>query len=135
MPTIKELGATILVVDDDDQVRSMLQRVLMQAGFWVRTASNGRHALVALEQEVPDLLLTDIIMPEKEGIELITTVRGKLPDLPIIAISGGGQVDPEQYLELARMLGANKVLGKPFDIQDLLGSCRGLLGIEEPAQL
>jgi DNA-binding response OmpR family regulator len=104
----------------------MLSRLLARASYEVLLAGNGRQALSVLEEHTVDLLITDIIMPEKEGIELITTVRVDQPKLPIIAISGGGQVDPDQYLELARMLGANRVLGKPFDIDELLEACRQL---------
>lgn len=125
MTEVSDPKRKVLVVDDDDQVRSMLSRLLSRS-YEVETAGNGRQALTALEGQSIDLLITDIIMPEKEGIELITTVRAQRPKLPIIAISGGGQVDPGQYLELARMLGANRVLGKPFDIDELLEACKQL---------
>ncbi len=116
----------ILVVDDDDQIRAMLSRLLSRSAFRVHVASNGRRALTVLDEEAIDLLITDIIMPVKEGIELITTVRAQRPSLPVIAISGGGRVDPGHYLELAKTLGANRVLGKPFDIDELLEACRQL---------
>lgn len=119
--------AKILVVDDDAQVRQLLRRLLTRSGYDVSEAGDGAAAQRIVETEPIDLLITDIIMPEKEGIELITTMRKSKPSLPIIAISGGGQADSEQYLEIARLLGAKRVLGKPFDVDELLVAVAELL--------
>lgn len=119
--------AKILVVDDDAQVRQLLRRLLTRSGYDVSEAGDGAAAQRIVETEPIDLLITDIIMPEKEGIELITMMRKSRPSLPIIAISGGGHADSEQYLEIARLLGAKRVLGKPFDVDELLTAVAELL--------
>jgi CheY-like chemotaxis protein len=110
----------ILLVDDDDMLRSVLAQVLHRAGYFINTASDGRQGLEIALAEDYDLVITDLIMPETEGIELIQQLRKVKPAIRIIAMSGGGRVSPENYLSLAKALGATAVLSKPFLNEDIL---------------
>jgi YesN/AraC family two-component response regulator len=89
-------------------------------GYAVQTAPNGRVGTRLFADAEPDLVITDIIMPEQEGIETIMRLRGLRPDKPIIAISGGGRVRNADFLQMAACLGASAVLAKPFDGNDLI---------------
>jgi CheY-like chemotaxis protein len=117
----------LLLIDDDDEMRSMLRRILQRAGYETLEAADGRAGLDLLRHNPVDLLITDIIMPDMEGIELILQLRQINPNLHIIAISGGGRLAPENYLELAKACGATNVLAKPFEIEQLLSSVKELL--------
>jgi DNA-binding response OmpR family regulator len=108
------MGKRILVVDDDSAVRDSIAMVLESAGFVVDRAEQGTTALRLLRVHAPDLVITDILMPQKEGIETIREVRSVLPDTPIIAISGGTDGGAD-YLKMAQTFGASAVLAKPFD--------------------
>jgi len=119
--------ARILVVDDEAPVRKVLRTMLERAGYDVEDAPNGSIALEVLRDDPADVVITDIVMPEKEGIEIIQEMRADYPDIKIIAISGGGQIGPESYLEMARLLGAHRTLSKPVDGDVLLGAVRELL--------
>jgi DNA-binding NtrC family response regulator len=112
--------AKILLVEDDDLVRDMLTQVLQRADHEVTCASNGEEATECLRNETPDIMVTDIIMPKKSGITLISEVRTKHPNLDIIAISGGGRLDPSGYLDLSETLGASVSFEKPIDNTALL---------------
>lgn len=112
--------ACALVVDDEESVRHMLRRLLEGADFRVFEASNGNEALRVLDEDNVDLIIIDIIMPEKDGIETILEIRRRSPDLPIIAISGDSHAPNIDYLESARKLGANYTLRKPFSGADIL---------------
>jgi len=112
--------ARILIVDDEDMVRLTLRKFLETAGHEVFEAENGEKGLKAFQDQPADLVITDIIMPEKEGIETIVDLKKEVPDLPIIAISGGGRIGNMDFLEIAGKLGARHVLSKPFDRQELL---------------
>ncbi len=112
----------ILLVDDDGPLRSVLRRTLERAGYAVLEASDGRSALRALGHDAVDLVLTDIIMPDMEGIELMRELRKARPELPVIVMSGGGILAPNVYLQMASDLGAVRVLAKPFDSADLLSA-------------
>lgn len=109
--------ADILIIDDDRQMRRLLMRILAGAGHAVRAAENGRDGIALFAQRRADAVITDIVMPQMEGIETIRTLRRDHPTLPIIAISGGS--DPI-YLRAASALGATGVLRKPFSPQSLL---------------
>ena len=106
--------ACILVVDDEELVRVTLRQMLEKAGHRVFEATNGIEALGAFEKCEADLVITDIIMPEKEGIETIMELRQRKPGLKIIAMSGGGRTGNTQYLHLAKSFGADNILPKPF---------------------
>ena len=115
--------ACILVVDDEKLVRATLRQMLEKAGHQVFEAANGVEALYAFEKCEANLVITDIIMPEKEGIETIMELRQRKPGLKIIAMSGGGRTGNTNYLDLAKSFGADNILPKPFktgEIQDLV---------------
>lgn len=120
----------ILLVDDDESFRPMIADALERFGFDVVSAVNGREALTAFLQRRPDLVLTDLIMPEQEGLETICELRRLAPHLPIIAMSGGGRTKPHGYLQVASQLGANQVLAKPFSFQELLDAIEATLGAD-----
>ena len=117
----------ILLVDDDKLLRNVLHRVLAHAGYDVILAGNGREALAQYKASLPDIVLTDIIMPDKEGLETITELRRHNPTAKIIAMSGGGLMDPGSYLAVARKLGVTATLAKPFGHQEMLGILESLL--------
>ncbi len=106
--------AKILVLDDEPSILVMLKKMLERDGHEVETASNGKDGIELFEKRKPDLLITDIIMPEKEGLETIFLLRKKHPELKIIAISGGGRIGPDEYLPVAKLLGASAVFQKPL---------------------
>lgn len=112
--------ATLLLVEDDDLVRDMLSQVLKRAGHEVISAANGEEATEQLKHAQPEILITDIIMPKKSGITLISEVKQRHPDLEVIAISGGGRLDPTGYLDLSESLGASVSFEKPVDNSALL---------------
>lgn len=119
--------ARILVVDDDVQVRKFISMSLSRAGHEVSGAGNGNECLKSLGAAPFDLVITDIIMPDKEGIETIIEVRRTHPEVKIIAISGGGRVGPESYLLTAKGLGAMDTLQKPFTTEQLLATVQNVL--------
>jgi DNA-binding response OmpR family regulator len=123
--------ARILIIDDDDQVRKMLRLTLNAAGFDVVEAQDGKVAMKFFNQDpLVDLVITDLIMPEKEGIEMIIELRKDFPKVPIIAISGGGRIDPNDYLVLAKKLGAQITLEKPFSRKDIIEAVNELITSE-----
>ena len=111
--------ANILLIDDDNAMRSVMRRALEHAGHTVHEASDGLAGLQRISDGGLDLVVTDIIMPEFDGIELIFNLRKTHPDLRVIAISGGGQLPPEGYLKIAQRGGARMILSKPFELRDL----------------
>lgn len=108
--------ARILLIDDDDTVRLSMRLALEDADHIIDEAANGAAGLERLREQAADLVITDIFMPEKEGLETIDEIKRDYPHTKIIAISGGGRMDPQDYLEVARRLGADHSLFKPFDI-------------------
>src|ERR1700686_3266414 len=105
----------ILVIDDDALVRQALTQVLNSRGYEVQCAPEGRQGLRAFQQRRPDLVISDIIMPEMEGIETIMELRILSRDCPIIAMSGGGRFGKADFLSVAKHLGATVTLSKPFE--------------------
>ncbi len=112
--------ARILIIDDDERVLRSLGRLLTAEGYEVETAAGGALAMKAFERNAADLVITDINMPEMDGIEVITTLQDLHPAVPIIAISAGGLFPKELLLQNADMLGAIATITKPFDIDTLL---------------
>jgi len=106
--------ARILVVDDDDQVREMLRTMLERDGHEVLDAVNGIEAIALYRMTHSDLVITNILMPEKEGLETIRELCAEFPGVKIIAMSGGGQHGTSSYLEAARAFGAVETLPKPI---------------------
>ncbi len=117
----------ILVIDDEAPIAIMIKRMLEKAGHEVEIALNGNEGLKLVDKFKPDLLITDIVMPEKEGLELIIDLRKRFPKLKIIAISGGGRFQYEGYLTSARHLGANKVFQKPLDLKKFMNCISDML--------
>lgn len=112
-------SCSILVVDDEPELRDVIGRVLTDAGHRVTCAANGRDAIAKMSEQAFELVLTDVIMPEKDGMQVITEARRKHPGIRIVAMSGGGHIPREQYLKIATGLGAHAVLEKPFTNQEL----------------
>lgn len=109
----------ILLIDDETLFREMLRAALEGMGHEVVEAANGRIALGLYVPGHFDLVITDLIMPEKEGIETIIELRKLNPKVKIIAMSGGGRVTSVDYLQIARQIGAKKILAKPFLYEEI----------------
>ena len=117
----------VLVIDDDPVARQTLQAILEDGGYSVTCAEDGLRGVSAFHRIRPDVVVTDIVMPEKEGIETIIELRSIWPHGSIIAISGGGRSGNTDYLRLARGLGADAILMKPFEPAELLSCIRSCL--------
>jgi DNA-binding response OmpR family regulator len=124
--------AKILVIDDDSGVREVMARALARDGHEVVTAADGNEGLSVARREPPDLVITDIFMPEREGLDTIMELRKWRPDLRIIAISGGGHFASGDYLRVARDMGAAVTLNKPIDLRALSSAVDSLLGDSGP---
>jgi CheY-like chemotaxis protein len=123
--------AHLLLIDDDDHFRPMLRDNLEQLGHTVTEARNGKEGLAQYASAPADLVFTDLIMPEKEGMETIIELRKKWPAVKIVAMSGGGRVTASNYLATAQKLGANYVLAKPFSTDELVAAIDRLLPKKE----
>jgi CheY-like chemotaxis protein len=110
---------SILVVDDDPEIRELLKLLLETRDYEVALAEDGRKAARAIAQRPFDLAMTDLLMPERDGLEFIREVHRAHPALKIIAMSGGGHIAGEAYLKMARAFGAGAVLEKPFGPEEL----------------
>ena len=119
--------ARILVIEDEIQMREMLREMLERAGYDVMTTPNGEAGVTRYRQEGANVVVTDMEMPGKDGLEVIQELRYDFPDIKIIAISGGGRIEELDFLSHARMLGARRTLRKPFHIQHLLDAVAELL--------
>ena len=117
----------ILLVDDDEPFRAMLHKTLERAGYEVEDAANGNAALAAYQHHSSDLVITDLVMPDKEGLETILELRRLDAAVKIIAISGGGRMNPKVNLLMAQKLGAHMTLAKPFCQKDLLEGIAAVL--------
>lgn len=120
----------ILIIDDEPMVRHMVARILDRAGYVTIAAANGSLGLAAFRRERPALVITDIIMPEREGIGTIRQILRERPGTPIIAISGGTISGAADFLAMARELGATAILRKPFEPRDLLDQVTHCLGTD-----
>ena len=117
----------ILIADDDGEVRVTLQKLLQMDGHEVDLAKDGLEALRMLDESAYDLMVTDIVMPNREGLESIMEARRKHPGLRLIAISGGGRERTESYLRMAETFGAEAVFRKPFPPREMLEKVSQLL--------
>lgn len=124
--------AHILVIDDDPVLRRVIMLALEGAGHSVLRCENGRKAIDFLAHDHADLLITDIIMPEMDGVETVRAARRLQPHLPILAISGGGSFDPGDYLGIARAFGATAILPKPFRPAEIVELVAKLLADRGP---
>lgn len=120
----------ILVIEDDNSFRNVLVQMLTRAGYDVKQAGDGNQAVEVCRAFEPDLVLTDIIMPDKEGLETIQELLGISPNMKIIAMSGGGKFGPDSYLPLAQKLGAKATLQKPFMREELLSTIAEVLEMD-----
>ena len=119
----------ILVIDDEEQIRSMLRMMLEDAGYEVEDASDGNIGIMVFREKPADVIIIDILMPEKEGIETIMELRQDFPGIKIIAISGGGRFkSPTTFLTMAEHFGADRTFTKPIDRDALLSAVQELLG-------
>ena len=118
--------AHILIVDDEQTVRDIIAAALTFAGYQVETASNGQEAVQGFERQRADPVITDLVMPEKDGIEIVMELRKTQPDLPSIAMSGQSSHSP-LYLGMAKNRGARRTLAKPFSIETLLTTVKEVM--------
>jgi DNA-binding NtrC family response regulator len=117
----------ILIIDDEQQIRSMLRLMLERDGYEVVEAPDGAEGIKAYRQKPADLIITDLIMPNKDGIGMIIELQKEFPDVKIIAMSGGGLNKPEGYLKGAKKLGAACTLTKPIDREKMLRAVKNII--------
>lgn len=117
----------ILIIDDETQVREMLVSVLSDAGYIVLEAADGKEGMKVYAESPTDLVITDLVMPGKDGIETVMEMRAHFPNARIIAISGGDKGGGQATLRIAGLLGAQRTLAKPFGIRNLLDTVRDVL--------
>jgi DNA-binding response OmpR family regulator len=119
-------GSRVLVIDDDELLRSTLCSALLSAGHEVAAAADGGAALRALDQGRVDIAVVDIVLPDKTGLEIIGELKTYYPDVRILAISGNGRADWPDFLGLARRMGADASLAKPFRPRELIAAVQRL---------
>jgi two-component system, chemotaxis family, chemotaxis protein CheY len=120
----------ILIIDDDDQMRLFMETALKETGAQIHTASDGDAGVKTFQQTAPQLVICDLFMPQKEGLETIKDIRRLNPHTKIIAISGGSRLTPSSFLPIAKRMGADKTLAKPFGKNTLLQAVNELLPLE-----
>ena len=118
----------ILVIDDEDAARRVLTRALKMYGYEVLEADDGVKGMRQCRETLPDAVITDIFMPEQDGLETITAMRAQWPEIKIIAVSGGGNMGHLDILHAARAMGASKVLTKPFDLAEMKAVLEDVVG-------
>jgi len=118
----------ILVLEDDADMRELLREALEAAGHEVADAADGDAGLKLFKRSPADLVIADIFMPEKDGLDVIRELNAKFPEVKIIAISGGGRLGAETYLLAASRMGADRVMGKPFEMHEIVDAVREVLG-------
>ena len=119
--------ALILIIDDEPQIRAMLKLMLERDGYEVAEAPDGIEGIRVYRQKPADLIITDLIMPNKDGIGMIIDLKKEFPNVKIIAMSGGGLNKPEGYLRGAKKLGAAYTLTKPIDRDEMLRTIKDVL--------
>jgi len=124
--------ARILVIDDEAPIRNIIGLTLRKQSHEIIEAPNGKVGIECQRQNPADIVITDIIMPEQDGIETIMNLRKAFPQTKIIAMSGGGRIGPGSYLEMAKKMGAHHVLEKPLDRKELSAIIHKLL--ESPSE-
>lgn len=121
----------VLIVEDDVELREMLKLSLTRRNFIVLEAENGKEAITHFKPSLTDVVITDLIMPEEDGLKVIMTLRNLKPSLKIIAMSGGGKAGPGSYLNLAQALGADAIFSKPFSTGEMVKNIEKLLSLPE----
>lgn len=130
---IRTMNSQILVIEDDNAVREFIRQTLSKAGYGVIAAGDGVEGLDLFRAQKPDLVITDIVMPQKEGLQTIIELRQQAPDVKVIAMSAGGRYSNMDYLKLARKFGARATLTKPFMRDEMLDLVRETLGETQSA--
>lgn len=125
--TIEVSVPAVLIIDDDPAARRMMRRILADANYQVIEAENGVEGVGQFRTRAPELVITDIVMPEKEGIQTITEIRAMGSTVGVIAVSGGGPGAGDLYLSMAEELGADAVLAKPFRPSELMALVNQLI--------
>jgi DNA-binding response OmpR family regulator len=135
LPAVRDMRPRdVLIIDDDLELLRQMSCAFSMAGYRVHLAPDGRVGLALFKARSPDLVVTDIIMPTREGIETIVAMRKTASDTKIIAISGGYRAGPEQFLTLARHMGADEGLAKPFRLAQLVALAARLLAAKPDVQ-
>jgi CheY-like chemotaxis protein len=124
---MNQMATSILLVDDDNQFRTMLSEALSGEGYQMQEASDGRQAIKLYASQPTDLVITDLVMQGKEGLETIVEMKRLYPGVKIIAISGGGRGSSQDYLKMAEAFGARRVLAKPFSHRQILEAINQVL--------
>jgi DNA-binding response OmpR family regulator len=124
------MNQQILLIEDDNCVRELLSQTLVKAGYSVIPAADGEEGLDLFRTNHPDLVITDLIMPQKEGLQMILELRRDNPNTKVIAMSGGGRYSNTDYLKLAKKFGARATLTKPFLREEILNVVKDVLGEE-----
>lgn len=117
----------ILLIDDEPAVRLGFEQFLKGSGYRVTSAADGREGMRLLRQQNPDLIITDIMMPEMDGLEILIEIKKQHPNIPVIAISGGMKIRPISFLPQAKSFGASRVFTKPVNLPELLAAIQDLL--------
>jgi DNA-binding NtrC family response regulator len=117
----------ILIIDDDAAILDVCQHMLTREGYRVVGAQDGDRGIEICHEEPIEIVITDILMPQKEGLETILELKEAFPNLKMIAMSGGGRLEPDGYLIAAEKMGAHSTIKKPFTRRDLLNAVRGVL--------
>jgi DNA-binding response OmpR family regulator len=121
----------ILIVEDDKDLREMLKSSLTKRKYTVLEASDGKEAILRFKPAITDLVITDLIMPDEDGLKVIMKIKEIKPGIKIFAISGGGKAGPGNYLNVARALGADEVFPKPFSLKELLSRIDSVLNMKQ----
>lgn len=126
-PTVKEDSFHILVIDDESAVRLGFEQFLTKAGYRVTSAEDGREGMSLMRKQPPDLIITDIMMPEMDGLEILMEINKLKLNIPVITISGGMKTRPASFLPQAKRFGASRVFSKPVNLPELLTAIQELL--------
>lgn len=121
----------ILIIDDEPTALELLRRIVAAAGYETVLASNGQEGVERFHEKPCDLVITDMVMPVKDGLQTILDLRADVPDLPVIAISGGGTISKERYLAVAGYLDRVVTIAKPFAIEAITDAIKQLLSEED----
>jgi CheY-like chemotaxis protein len=122
----------ILVIDDEPSALDLLRRIFEGEGYEVQAATNGLDGVALFRRQPYDLVITDMVMPVKDGLQTILELREIVPGLPVIAISGGGAISKERYLTIAGYLDRVVTIAKPFKILEMVTAAAELLKDQEP---
>ncbi len=125
---VGKIRKRILLVEDEASLRKVLAHVLTHCGYDVLQADDAEFALVVLRQQPVDLVITDILLGAKDGIEMLMEMKHVAKGTPFIAMSGGGRMEAAHYLDVAKALGAHAVLPKPFGHENLIAAVRSAVG-------